>query len=112
MVDGKPTCTNLAKYGTKPEWIQQPMGGNHGHVGPTLHISDMKPCYGAEIPLSEMKPGQNWTLIANYDFDLNKGNVHVDKEADGSEKITMDEVMGIAITYVRIKGMDGGNERR
>jgi hypothetical protein len=102
-VDGKATCTNPAKYGTKPEWIQKPMAGGHGH-GATLHISDMAPCYGAEFPNKEVTPGQKWTLVANYDFDKNKGNVHEDKLPDGTMKITPDEVMGIAITFVRVKG--------
>jgi hypothetical protein len=104
LVNGKPTCTNPAKYGTKPQWIQKPAKGGHGHHGATLHLSDMKPCYGTGIPHKEMEPGQKWTLVAKYDFDLNKGNVHVDTAADGSEKVTMDEVMAIAITYVRVKG--------
>lgn len=93
-VDGKETCDNVARYGTKPEFVQSNNTGHHADSA-TSHISEIKPCYGNSLIHKEMKKGQNWNLTANYDMDKFKGMRH----ADGS----LEEVMGIEIVYVRRK---------
>jgi hypothetical protein len=93
-VDGKNTCNNLARYGTKPEYVQKTAMGHHSG-GALTHISELPACYGSQFPLKEMKAGQNWTIAANYDFNQNMGMKHEDGD--------WDSVMGIGIMYVRIK---------
>lgn len=95
-VEGKQTCENVAKYGTTPEYVNEKVMGVHA-TGAKKHISDMKPCYGPDFPVKEMKKGQMWTHRADYDFDKNLGMKH----EDGS----WDEVMGIEIMFVRVKGV-------
>jgi len=94
-VDGKRTCTNVAKYGTKPEYVQKTAMG-HLANGALTHISDMNNCYGAEFPEKVMKVGQVWDLTANYDFSEYTGMKHEDGD--------WDEVMGISIMYIRRPG--------
>jgi stress up-regulated protein Nod 19 len=94
-IDGVKTCKNVAEYGTKTEYIQKSAKGHHS-AGSLAHISNLQACYGNQIPHKDMKKGQNWVLTANYDFDQRTGM----KREDGA----WDEVMGIAIMYVRSKG--------
>jgi len=94
-VDGKYRCENYAKYGTTPDYVQKSSDGAHGHGGMN-HISEMKACHSAEIPVKQMTKGQVWSLTADYDFDKFPGMMREDK--------SWDEVMGIAITFVRRKG--------
>jgi hypothetical protein len=100
LVDDKPVCDNTAKYGTTAEYISAaPQDGKdaaqgHSHRGPTKHISDMNVCPGRG--LMRMKKGQTWKFKAEYDFDANPGM----REKDGG----WDEVMGIGMLYVRVKG--------
>jgi len=93
-VEGENTCTNTASYGTKPEYVQKTAMGHHAN-GALTHISDMKVCHGESLPKKQMKVGQTWGISADYDFGKYKGMKH----DDGS----WDEVMGIAITFVRVK---------
>lgn len=93
-VDDKETCTNPAKYGTKPEYVQKNAMGHHS-MGALTHISDMKPCYGDDFPHKRIRKGQNWKIFSDYDFDAFKGMKHEDGD--------WDEVMGISIMFVRIK---------
>jgi hypothetical protein len=102
-VDNKLVCDNIAKYGTTPEYISpseldskgSSIGGQgHSHSGPAKHISEMKTCPGqGSLP---MKKGQTWKFKALYDFEANQGM----RTSDGE----WDEVMGIGVLYVRIKG--------
>jgi hypothetical protein len=94
FVDGKETCDNVARYGTKPEFVQTNNTGHHADSA-TSHISEIKPCHGDSLIHKEMKKGQNWNLTAYYDMNKFKGMRH----ADGS----LEEVMGIEIMYVRRK---------
>ncbi|KAF2401129.1 hypothetical protein EJ06DRAFT_581331 [Trichodelitschia bisporula] len=102
-IDNKLTCTNVAKYGTKPEFIQPaslnvapPTAGGHTHGGDMPHISDMNVCHGPSlVGGTSMRKGQVWTLKAYYDLDKYRGMAH----EDGS----LEEVMGIEILFVRRK---------
>jgi hypothetical protein len=101
-LDGKPVCDSETAYGTKPEYIGMAKApgasaGGHDHGGAGMkHISDQKVCHGESLAQKTMKKGQNWNLNAYYDFDKFKGNAH--------ENGDWDEVMGIAIMFVRVKG--------
>ncbi|KAF2672376.1 hypothetical protein BT63DRAFT_452881 [Microthyrium microscopicum] len=101
-LDGKPVCDSMTEYGTKPEYIGMAAApgaaaGGHNHGGAGMkHISEQKVCHGPTLAQKSVKKGQLWNLNAYYDFDKNKGNAHADGE--------WDEVMGIAIMFVRVKG--------
>jgi hypothetical protein len=94
-VGGQNTCTNVAKYGTKPEYVQKAAKGHHSQ-GALTHISELLPCFGSELPKKEVKVGQNWTLTANYNFDKHLGMKYEDGDWDA--------VMGIGMLFVRVKG--------
>jgi hypothetical protein len=99
--DGKMACDSKSAYGTKPEFVGRPAAGTgsaggHSHGGAGMkHISEQPVCQQSTLANKTMKKGQNWELKSYYDFDAWQGNTH----SDG----TLDEVMGIAIMYVRRK---------
>jgi hypothetical protein len=102
-VDGRPVCTNVAHYGTTDAYKEPEMamgGGAHaGHAGPKTHLSQINDCLEPKaLKVDEMKPGQKWSIIGDYDFGKHPGM----KETVQGEEV-WDEVMAISMFYIRQK---------
>jgi hypothetical protein len=88
--NGQVFCDSVAKYGTKPEFVD-PGGmdhgddGGHGHAG-GMHISEQTLCESG----SSIAPGDRIVLKGNYDDSVHPQMVH-----DGK----LHSVMAIAILY-------------
>jgi hypothetical protein len=92
-VDGKRVCSSDASYGTSPEYVQKtPMANTQSA---TEHISIMTACVNEKMAIKHMIKGQTWKLRAEYDYDKNKGVLHHSGKQDN--------VMGIAVMFVRVK---------
>ncbi|KAF2402483.1 hypothetical protein EJ06DRAFT_341742 [Trichodelitschia bisporula] len=87
-VDGQHVCDSVATYGSTSGSISpKPMMGG----GATVHVSAMSTCIGPLLPVKELKKGQKWTLIADYDYDKHLGIL----EEDGKQS----DIMGIALLF-------------
>jgi hypothetical protein len=99
----KLSCDSDALYGTRPEFVSpdpsklaSPVAGGHSHGGSQAkHISEQPSCYGRSMAARSMAKGDAWSLKAHYDFAVNNGMMNENGE--------FDEVMGIAIMFVRLK---------
>jgi hypothetical protein len=85
-------------YGTKPEYVSggRPSDGHSHSMDGVKHISEQPLCVGAKMPVSSIKKGQALEIKAYYDLDKYQGM----KREDGS----WDEVMGIMVVFIRLKG--------
>lgn len=97
--DGKRACESVAGYGEKPEFVSSaamPGMDGHSHAG-MPHISSMTWCTrnNGKLNVRDLKKGQRWVLKANYDYRKFAGMTH------GNGK--QDNIMGIAIMFVRVK---------
>jgi hypothetical protein len=117
--NGKLVCDSKATYGGTPAYTSggdsmagmtgmagmAGMGGfgkgktkgvsEHTHGGGKPHISKMSICVKGRpnLLLNQMRPGQTWTVEAQYDYRQYTGATH----PNGLQE----NVMGIAILYVR-----------
>jgi hypothetical protein len=72
-----------------------PQAFSHGGGAGMKHISEQPPCLGDSLKLKTMQKGQIWKLEGSHELDQFGGNKH----SDGN----LDEVMAIALVYIRRK---------
>jgi hypothetical protein len=89
-VDGKKERDSVATYGGTPGSIaSKSVMGSSAKV----HISGMSTCTAPEVPVKQIRAGQQWLLTADYDYDAHPGMLdHEGKQSD---------IMGIALVFVR-----------
>jgi hypothetical protein len=82
--NGVPVCQSGASYGSKPGYVTQ---------STETHISDMSACSREKLKSKQIKKGQQWSLNAEYDFDMHKG-------LRGRHGV-WDKIMGINYMYIK-----------